>query len=75
MFTTWTGRPHTDLDDYAHHQFAGLLSGYYAKRWEAFFADSDNAGAALDALEAELPAANLPTPPRRDLAAQSCLLP
>ena len=64
MFTTWIERPDTNLNDYAHHQFAGLLSGYYAKRWEAFFAAPNNAGAALDALEREAPSAAWPIPPR-----------
>lgn len=54
MFTTWVNQPHTNLDDYAHHQFAGLLSSYYAKRWEVFFADPDHADMALDAIEAEI---------------------
>lgn len=43
MFTTWTGQPNTNLNDYAHHQFAGLLSGYYAKRWKAFFNNPESA--------------------------------
>lgn len=64
LFTTWTGRPHTNLDDYAHHQFAGLLGNYYAKRWEAFFANPGNADAALDALEAAAPAADWAMPSR-----------
>jgi len=52
------------LNDYAHHQFAGLLSNYYARRWEAFFANPDHADAALDALEASAPSAAWTMPPR-----------
>ncbi|MBQ7190712.1 MAG: alpha-N-acetylglucosaminidase C-terminal domain-containing protein [Kiritimatiellae bacterium] len=63
MFTTWIERPNSNLNDYAHHQFAGLLSNYYAKRWEVFFADPDHAAAKLDALETAVPSAVwLPTP-------------
>ena len=64
LYTSWIEQPHSTLGDYAHHQFAGLLSNYYAKRWEAFFADPANADAALDAIERAAPAADWPTPPR-----------
>ena len=64
MFTTWIEHPHSNLNDYAHHQFAGLLSNYYAKRWETFFANPDHAAANLDALEATVPSAVWPTTPR-----------
>jgi hypothetical protein len=64
MFTTWIERPRSNLNDYAHHQLAGMLSGYYAKRWETFFADPENADAGLDALERGAPSAEWKTPPR-----------
>lgn len=57
MFTTWMDRPNSDLNDYAHHQFAGLLGNYYQKRWEAFFANPENADAKLDELERSAPSA------------------
>ena len=41
-----------------------MLSGYYAKRWETFFADPENADAGLDALERGAPSAEWKTPPR-----------
>lgn len=50
MYTTWSGRRGA-LNDYANRQLAGLLSGYYLKRWETFFADPD-----LKTLEARLAA-------------------
>ena len=58
MFTTWIERPNSNLNDYAHHQYAGLLVNYYLKRWEAFFANPENADAALDALELSAPSAD-----------------
>ena len=64
LFTTWIERPNSNLNDYAHHQFAGLLANYYLKRWSAFFADPDHAAAALDALEAAAPSAAWTVPPR-----------
>ena len=64
MFTTWIERPNSNLDDYAHHQFAGLLSNYYAKRWETFFANPEDANDALDALESNVPTAVWTMPPR-----------
>ena len=68
MFTTWIDRPNSNLNDYAHHQFAGLLGNYYLKRWETFFADPDNADAALDALERSAPSAVWAMPPKnRDI--------
>ena len=70
MFTTWIDRPNSNLNDYAHHQFAGLLGNYYLKRWETFFADPDNADAALDALERSAPSAVWAMPPKhRDILA------
>lgn len=53
MYTTWSGR-RGSLNDYANRQLAGLLSGYYLKRWETFFADPDpkTLPARLDALDA-----------------------
>ena len=68
MFTTWIDRPNSNLNDYAHHQFAGLLGNYYLKRWETFFADPDNADIALDALERSAPSAVWAMPPKnRDI--------
>ena len=64
MYTTWIERPNANLNDYAHHQFAGLLANYYLKRWETFFVDPDYAAAALDALEASAPSAAWTMPPR-----------
>ena len=64
LFTTWIERPNSNLNDYAHHQFAGLLSNYYLKRWEAFFAHPEDADAALDALERAAPSASWPSPPK-----------
>ena len=41
---------------------------YYLKRWETFFADPDNADAALDALERSAPSAVWAMPPKnRDI--------
>ena len=64
LFTTWIERPNSNLNDYAHHQFAGLLTNYYLKRWEAFFAHSEDPDAALDALERAAPSASWPLPPK-----------
>ena len=64
MFTTWIEQPNSSLNDYAHHQFAGLLANYYAKRWEVFFADPDNADVSLDELERTAPSAQWTVPPR-----------
>lgn len=36
LITTWTPT-NGMLNDYAHRQFAELMSHYYLKRWEAFF--------------------------------------
>lgn len=40
MLTTWINRPGA-LNDYANRQLAGLMAGYYFKRWQTFFADPD----------------------------------
>ncbi len=65
MFTTWKEpcKPHTLGNDYARREYAGLLRGYYMKRWETFFglcdagtggdADQDEYKKALNALELE----------------------
>ena len=39
LITTWMpGRRHqTQLAQYAHRSYAGLVAGYYAKKWNAFF--------------------------------------
>lgn len=63
MFTTWTGKPGTNLDDYAHHQFAGLLGNYYLKRWEIFFANPDNSEEALEEAERDVFSADWPPSP------------
>ena len=65
LFTTWLARPGSDLEDYAHHQFAGLLGNYYLKRWEAFFANPDGAAAVFDALGRAAPSASWEMPPKR----------
>ena len=64
LFTTWIERANSRLNDYAHHQFAGLLGNYYLRRWKAFFANPDDADATLDAIEAEAPSATWPDAPR-----------
>ena len=65
MITTWTGRPGS-LNEYAHRQLAGLLSGYYLKRWEAFFdaaLQGKNADTELNRLAVAVPTAPLPPLP------------
>ena len=37
LLTTWTPRPGTALNDYAHRQLAELMHSYYLPRWQAFF--------------------------------------
>ncbi len=64
MFTTWIERPNSNLDDYAHHQFAGLLANYCLNRWKAFFAQPEESEAALDAIEAGAPSASWRAAPR-----------
>lgn len=72
LFTTWVPRPRTNLNDYAHHQFAGMLGNYYMKRWETFFADPVNSKAALDEIERSAPEASWTMPPRGgDLLAEA----
>ena len=46
MFTTWNdpNRPTRELNDYTRREYAGLLRGYYMKRWEIFFGLSDDKG-------------------------------
>lgn len=46
MFTTWNdpNRPTRELNDYTRREYAGLLRGYYMKRWEIFFGLSDGKG-------------------------------
>ncbi len=45
MVTSWTGDfksgRSSGLRDYAHRSYAGLLSGYYLKRWEWYFELTD----------------------------------
>ena len=68
MFTTWIKLPNSNLNDYAHHQFAGLLGNYYLKRWKAFFANPEEADAELDELERSAPSAIWDMPPKdRDI--------
>ena len=64
MFTTWIEHPNSNLNDYAHHQFSGLLANYYARRWEVFFAQPDDADVQLDALERMAPTAAWKMTPR-----------
>ncbi len=76
MFTTWVEQPNTNLNDYAHHQLAGLLGNYYLKRWKAFFANPENATSTLDDIELIAPSASWSNPPKGgDLVsiAESCL--
>ncbi len=37
LITTWTPDKVGILNDYGHRQYAELMSGYYLKRWDAFF--------------------------------------
>lgn len=37
LITTWTSKPGTTLNDYAHRQLSELMSHYYLKRWTAYF--------------------------------------
>ncbi len=73
MITTWSGR-RGSLNDYANRQLAGLLSGYYLRRWETFFAqpDAKALGPALDALDTAFVVQGAPTASARegDLAAR-----
>lgn len=64
MITTWSGRRGA-LNDYANRQLAGLLSGYYLKRWETFFADPTpkNLDARLAAIDAAFIDKGAPLPP------------
>lgn len=50
MITTWSGR-RGSLNDYANRQLCGLFSGYYLKRWEAFFAGREHLEAYYEALD------------------------
>lgn len=68
MVTTWTGRSRGSLNDYAYRQLAGLMAGYYGKRWALFFANPDPKAIADD-LEAlnrdfEVNGAAIATPTR-----------
>lgn len=65
MYTSWSGRRDA-LNDYSYRQLSGLLSNYYLKRWERFFAapaDRKGLNAALAALDAAFPTATLPEAP------------
>ena len=81
MITTWNN-PHErqrNLNDYARREYAGLLRGYYMKRWEALFkftgldgkVDEKDFKAALNALEKNFWANGVETQPmpRDNLAA------
>jgi len=40
LITTWGyNEQHKILNDYTHHEWAGLISSYYLVRWKQFFAD------------------------------------
>ncbi len=74
MLTTWTAGTVSPLNDYAHRQYSGLLSGYYAKRWQAFFDEPEHSKETLDRLAREAPTTALPVRPRGDLLALAARL-
>lgn len=39
IITTWAGKAHQSLNDYARRTCNGLISSYYKPRWEKFFKD------------------------------------
>ena len=39
LVTTWAGKAHQSLNDYARRTCNGLISSYYRPRWEKFFKD------------------------------------
>ena len=39
IVTTWAGKAHQSLNDYARRSCNGLISSYYKPRWEKFFKD------------------------------------
>lgn len=39
IITTWAGKGHQSLNDYARRTCNGLISSYYQPRWEKFFKD------------------------------------
>ena len=39
LITTWAGKAHQSLNDYARRTCNGLISSYYRPRWEKFFKD------------------------------------
>lgn len=39
LVTTWAGKAHQSLNDYARRSCNGLISSYYKPRWEKFFKD------------------------------------
>ena len=39
IITTWAGKGHQSLNDYARRTCNGLISSYYKPRWEKFFKD------------------------------------
>lgn len=69
MLTTWTDGTRAAPNDYAHRQFSGLLSGFYARRWRVFFDDPEHSEEALDRLARDAPGAVFPIRPRGDLLA------
>ena len=79
MVTTWMGSyatgQATQLHEYAHRAYAGLMKDYYRKRWEAFFAKASGemSDAAYTALLTDLddtfPSATLTPTANGDLAA------
>ena len=67
MLTSWTDGTRSPLNDYAHRQYSGLLSGYYAVRWRTFFGAPETSEAALDRLMKEVRTKPLPAAPAGDL--------
>lgn len=37
IYTTWTDKPGSTLNDYAHRQLAELMTHYYLPRWKTYF--------------------------------------
>ena len=51
IISTWEGKNHSSLNDYARRCYAGMISSYYKVRWERFFdavKASENAGRPFD---------------------------
>ncbi len=71
MITTWTpgGRHQSQLSQYAHRSYAGLVKNYYAKKWNAFFDVTEGTmsqaayNTLCDTLDEEFPTMELPETP------------